>query len=66
MVVTQGCGTCEGIGGDGPCCEPHDNPGCDDDAVEACVCNQDIECCTQAWDQLCVDAVEQESCGRCP
>jgi hypothetical protein len=66
LVVTQGCGSCPGIGGDGPCCMPNRTPGCDDDAIEACVCRQDIACCTQAWDQLCVDAVARQSCGQCP
>lgn len=66
QVVILGCGTCPGIGGDGDCCAANGTPGCDDDAVESCVCAQDIVCCTQDWDQLCVDAVEGSSCGQCP
>lgn len=66
QVVTLGCAACEGIGGGGDCCSANGTPGCDDDAIEACVCNVDFVCCTQDWDMLCVDAVEAENCGMCP
>lgn len=66
QVVTLGCGTCPGIGGEGDCCSPNGTPGCDDDEIEACVCNEDFVCCTQDWDQLCADTVESAMCGRCP
>ncbi len=64
-VVIYGCGQCEGIGGDGDCCEAHDNPGCDDDEIEACVCAMDIACCNAEWDQICVDQVAELRCGMC-
>lgn len=61
QVVLLGCDECPGIGGDGDCCAAHDNPGCDDDMVEACVCAQDFVCCTEAWDDVCAD--EAAGCG---
>jgi hypothetical protein len=64
-VVIYGCGQCEGIGGDGDCCEAHDNPGCDDNEIETCVCAMDIACCNAEWDQICVDQVAELRCGMC-
>jgi hypothetical protein len=43
------------------CCEPHDGPGCSNEAVKSCVCEADSYCCTVAWDSLCVD--EADGCG---
>jgi hypothetical protein len=37
------------------CCELHDGIGCDEAAVQACVCDEAPECCTFGWDDLCVD-----------
>src|SRR5690606_36988570 len=51
---------------DGPCCTDHTGPGCEIDTVEACVCMADEFCCTNAWDTMCVDKIESESCGTCP
>jgi hypothetical protein len=51
---------CGGVGGD--CCEPQANPGCGNENVAACVCDQDSYCCEQAWDQSCVNAAIV-SCG---
>jgi hypothetical protein len=64
-VVIYDCGPCPGVGGDGDCCSPNDTPGCDDDAVEACVCEADYTCCLAAWDQLCADQVTSLQCGTC-
>jgi hypothetical protein len=61
QVVILGCAECPGIGGDGDCCAAHGNPGCDDAAVEACVCEMDYVCCLEPWDELCVDAAAD--CG---
>lgn len=36
------------------CCELHDGIGCDEAAVQACVCDEAPECCTFGWDDLCV------------
>lgn len=65
-VVIHGCGTCEGVGGDGDCCAANDTPGCDDDEIEACVCAADSQCCLEAWDDTCALGVEFEQCGTCP
>ncbi|MEM7159674.1 MAG: hypothetical protein AAF799_42935 [Myxococcota bacterium] len=44
------------------CCEAHASPGCDDEGVLACVCEQSPECCDQAWDDTCVVQAVR-SCG---
>ncbi|MEM6293179.1 MAG: hypothetical protein AAGA54_18030 [Myxococcota bacterium] len=65
-VVIYGCATCEGVGGEGDCCSGNGTPGCDDDAIEACVCQADTVCCLEAWDETCAQGVEFEDCGTCP
>lgn len=69
------CGPCRG-----PCCSTHPSPGCDDPAVQNCVCAEDEGCCTDAWGESCVflaaDACtsccgngvcdELETCETCP
>jgi hypothetical protein len=47
------------------CCIPHGGLGCDQAGVQACVCAADSWCCTDAWDQQCVDEVEDLGCGTC-
>lgn len=47
-----------------PCCE-QGGPGCDDDEVRDCVCVSDPYCCEVAWDEVCVQSVEQNGCGEC-
>lgn len=37
--------------------------GCDDSAVEACVCAADSFCCSTAWDAMCVSKVGTLLCG---
>jgi hypothetical protein len=49
----------------GDCCEPSRGTGCGDDAIEACVCAADPQCCSGGWDELCVDHVEELACGGC-
>ncbi len=44
------------------CCEPHAGPGCDESAVQECVCDQNAACCGFDWSQECVD-VAQGSCA---
>ena len=63
LVEPLGCGMCGG-GGTG-CCEAHDTPSCDDQAIADCVCAQDDFCCASAWDGLCVAEVDQLGCGVC-
>lgn len=50
---------------DGDCCEPSRGTGCGDPTIEACVCAVDPRCCTDGWDALCVDHVEELACGAC-
>ncbi|MCH2161914.1 MAG: hypothetical protein MK085_08590 [Phycisphaerales bacterium] len=39
--------------------------GCADAEVAACVCKADPYCCDTAWDELCVELVEESGCGAC-
>ena len=49
----------------GDCCMAHAGPGCENPAVEMCVCAQDDLCCAQAWDEVCVSEVNAFGCGTC-
>jgi len=64
QTVLLGCAKCPGIGGGGDCCAAHGNPGCDDDMVEQCVCNEDYVCCVDQWDDICVD-IAMSTCAAC-
>jgi len=44
------------------CCERSDEPGCQDAALETCVCDIDDFCCLTSWDTFCVEAAI-EDCG---
>ncbi len=46
------------------CCDVG-GPGCDDAAVQTCVCAVDPFCCETEWDDLCVIGVEFYQCGDC-
>jgi len=54
------------LGEPGNCCSAHEGKGCDNDAVEACVCAEGSYCCNTAWDTACVRAVDELGCGICP
>lgn len=64
QTVLLGCAECPGIGGGGDCCAAHGNPGCDDDTVEQCVCNEDYVCCVDPWDDICV-GIAMDTCAAC-
>ena len=49
----------------GDCCEVQSTPGCDDPAIESCVCQDDPNCCDKRWDAFCVTLVEGRGCGSC-
>lgn len=49
----------------GSCCATQETPGCEEPAVEACVCAIDRLCCAGAWDERCVALVDAEGCGQC-
>lgn len=52
-------------GGADDCCTAHDGPGCADETIEACVCEQDDLCCSSSWDDVCVSEVASFGCGTC-
>ncbi len=58
ITCPQDCGVCPGS-----CCTAHGTPGCNDPAVQACVCSFEPACCEEAWGQLC--AVSAQQCGAC-
>ncbi|MBK8237889.1 MAG: hypothetical protein IPK74_20355 [Deltaproteobacteria bacterium] len=51
--------------GPGDCCEAHDDAGCANDEVQACVCEGVPACCDGPWTQACVDAVQGQGCAQC-
>ncbi len=46
-----------------PCDTSQSTPGCDDPAVEACVCAFDSYCCSTKWDGICVSEAESDCSG---
>jgi hypothetical protein len=66
---TSGGGDDGGDGGampnGGDCCEANGSAGCEDAAVESCVCASDAYCCTNEWDDICVGGVDELGCGTC-
>lgn len=50
----------------GNCCSTHGFPGCEVPWVEGCVCDLDAFCCSNEWDQLCVDQADNECNAICP
>ncbi len=47
------------------CCTPHEEAGCGSDAVEGCVCQIDAYCCTDTWDQQCVETAQTQCQVTC-
>lgn len=60
---TETCAT--PVMGMGDCCADNNTPGCEDPAVEACVCGMDAYCCDTEWDDICAGlaAGDCEACG---
>ncbi len=61
--------SCSPDDSDGYCCEvDNDNPGCEIDTIEMCVCEADMFCCDEFWDVNCVAAIAENDCsmGMCP
>ncbi|MEM9461401.1 MAG: hypothetical protein AAGF11_44970 [Myxococcota bacterium] len=50
---------------DQDCCVGGPEPGCNDLAIQACVCDKVDYCCMNAWDEVCISAVEAFSCSDC-
>jgi len=79
LVDQLGCGECVGspeTGENDPddsggppntqdCCGGGPAPGCNDPAVEACVCAEIGFCCETGWEKVCGSAVEALGCGHC-
>ena len=61
LTCPEDCGACEGTG----CCQAHPAPGCDDQGIQNCVCEDDAYCCEEEWDGVCVDEVDGLGCGSC-
>lgn len=59
---TDACGG--PMGGVGDCCEDNNSPGCEEPAVEACVCGMDSYCCETEWDDLCA-GIAADDCDAC-
>ena len=66
QVNTGKCGLCEALPGDGDCCLANGTPGCQDPAIQQCVCAADPACCFDTWNDACVGAVDLLGCGVCP
>jgi hypothetical protein len=49
----------------GNCCTQRDEPGCELESVQACVCQAAPDCCQGAWNETCVKAVSWWLCGTC-
>lgn len=46
----------------GACCATHASGGCADGATEQCVCGLLPDCCSKAWDAVCVQLVRERHC----
>jgi hypothetical protein len=46
----------------GACCATHVTPGCDDMAIEQCVCALVPDCCKTQWADACVQLVREQHC----
>jgi hypothetical protein len=64
-VDTFGCGQCQPVSDPQACCEAGTEAGCPDAAVQQCVCDEDPYCCDTAWDDLCVQEVDDFGCATC-
>ena len=64
----EDCGTCAGdcgaCDGEGDCCADNGSWGCDDDACEAYICEQDAWCCDTTWDGVCASQAS-DACTVC-
>lgn len=61
-VYLLGCGLCPGASN---CCVADGAPGCTEPDIQQCVCAEHPDCCAEAWDFACVQAVEALGCGTC-
>ncbi len=54
------CGPCTGA-----CCSAHSGVGCDDGAVQSCVCGIDPACCALSWDAECAQRAQASCAAGC-
>ena len=47
------------------CCAPHDGPGCNEAAVQSCVCDMSPVCCGFDWDDSCVEIAQARCDATC-
>jgi hypothetical protein len=52
-------------GGSDSCCEVHESPSCNEEAVVDCVCAREAFCCAFEWDQNCVDMAMNACMATC-
>ncbi|MCA9711322.1 MAG: hypothetical protein KDK70_36120, partial [Myxococcales bacterium] len=62
---TTGSSATFGIDDSGSCCVANGSPGCDEPIVEACVCAEMVECCSDEWTARCAGMVDELRCGAC-
>lgn len=62
QLANDNCPSCQDPG---PCCVANPGVGCEDPAVETCVCDALPQCCNAQWTGACVDAVADLGCGAC-
>ena len=61
---TAGCVPLDG----GDCCFANGTAGCEEPAIEACVCSLDASCCASNWDAACATSAVNDCnaiCGGC-
>ncbi len=49
----------------GNCCVARDEPGCEVERVQACVCEFRPSCCQSAWTEGCTELVSSKHCASC-
>jgi len=49
----------------GPCCFASPFASCNEPRISDCVCAESPRCCSELWDESCVQLVNDLGCGRC-
>jgi hypothetical protein len=62
-TVPPPTGDADAGGPQGSCCATHATSGCSDPAIQSCVCGLLADCCTNGWDDVCVQLVAEEHCA---
>jgi hypothetical protein len=56
---------CNACAAPGDCCAEHPSVSCDDARCKTCVCEGDAACCTDSWDDRCVQEAAVECALEC-